>query len=244
MGIDIRSVVNQAYQLTGIIALDEVASGTQAQMAILKLNELIAQANEDQLLPFSRKIVTKQVSTSQNSYSIGLNGLVTADIPDVRPVYINRILYYPSVNSAPMNVQLCDLPDLITRRKTASAVGSPMYYAIDGAYPLCNIYFDIKPQQGSSFTLIYNEPIPDVTISSDAPIPPEYTGFFIAYLAKHLSVILQMPSDTQANMDALYRDASSRITKANGRSQLPILDDLMGASNYRVDNIYTGSSFR
>ena len=242
--IDIRSTINQAYQLCGILALNETASGTQAQMGVLKLNDIISQMNIAQLFPFSQKAVLHTVTTPQNSYSIGLDQGNTADIQEIRPCFIGRILYYPSINSMPMNVQLQDFADLEFRRKTISAVGSPMYFATDGRYPITNIYFDIKPQNGSSFKIVYNEPIPEVTISSEISVPPEYSNLLICALAKHISVLQQMPSDTQTNMNALYNEACARVTTSNGRSQIPTLDDLMGASNYRTNNILTGNQSR
>ena len=247
MAIDIRSVVNQAFQLPGIIDIEEVATGTEAIMAVMKLNDIVAQANLDQLFPFTRKVVTAVGLPAQNTYTIGLitDPLATpADIAETRPSFINRILYYPTINSMPMNVQQVDLPDLLFRRRSIQAQGTPMYFAEDGGYPLTKIYFDIKPQLGSQWAIIYNEPIPAVNIATQLEIPPEYTDLLVCALAKRLAVLRQMPGDTMQAMDMLYKEAVSRVNRNNGRLQIPLLDDLSGASNYRASNIYTGNSAR
>lgn len=245
MAIDIRSVVNQAYQLPGIIALEEVASGTESAMAVMKLNDIVAQANLDQLFPFTRKVVSVSNPVAKNTYTIGLvNAPLVADIAETRPSFINRLLYYPSVNSMPMNVQQVDLPDLLFRRRSIQSTGSPMYFAEDGGYPLTTIYFDIRPQAGSSWTLVYNEPIPAVTIASQLDIPPEYTDLLVCSLAKRVAILKQMPTDTLQTMDMLYKESVLRVKRSNARLQIPLLDDLSGASSYRQSNIYTGNSSR
>jgi hypothetical protein len=141
MAIDIRSVVNQAFQLPGIIALEEVASGTEAAMAVMKLNDIVAQANLDQMFPFTRKVVNVIGLPAQNTYTMGLTS-PASDIAETRPSFINRLLYYPSINSMPMNVQQVDLPDLLFRRRSIQSTGSPMYFAEDGGYPSIKIYFE------------------------------------------------------------------------------------------------------
>ena len=249
MAIDIRSVVNQAYQLPGIIALEEVASGTEAAMAVMKLNDIVAQANLDQLFPFTRKVVNVTGMPAQNTYTMGLVPVTVpvttpADIAETRPSFINRLLYYPSANSMPMNVQQVDLPDLMFRRRSIQSIGTPMYFAEDGGYPLIEIYFDIKPQPGSNWVIVYNEPIPAVTISTQLEIPPEYTDLLVCTLAKRMAILKQMPADTLQAMDMLYKESVNRVKRSNARFQLPLLDDLSGASSYRMSNIYTGNSSR
>lgn len=119
-----------------------------------------------------------------------------------------------------------------------------MYFAEDGGYPLIKIYFDIKPQPGSNWAIVYNEPIPAVTINSLLEIPPEYTDLLVCTLAKRLAVLRQMPGDTLQSMDMLYKESVLRVKRNNARLQLPLLDDLSGASSYRMSNIYTGNSSR
>ena len=53
MSAIIRNIINQAYQLPGIISADEVADGTDSALALIKLNELLGQLNIDGLFPFS-----------------------------------------------------------------------------------------------------------------------------------------------------------------------------------------------
>jgi len=212
-------------------------------MAVMKLNDIVAQANLDQMFPFTRKVVNVIGLPAQNTYTMGLTS-PASDIAETRPSFINRLLYYPSINSMPMNVQQVDLPDLLFRRRSTQSTGSPMYFAEDGGYPSIKIYFDIKPQLGSSWNIVYNEPIPEVTIATQLEIPPEYTDLLVCSLAKRMAILKQMPSDTLQTMDMLYKESVLRVKRNNGRLQIPLLDDLSGASSYRQNNIYTGNSAR
>jgi hypothetical protein len=243
MSLSVQSLVTIAFQQPGIIQPEEELDGDNGILGVTLLNNIVAQLNVDQMFPFSRMVYDFVGYAPKNSYTIGID-LPAADIPIVRPAFVNRCLYFPTGNTMPMNVQQVDLPDLLYRRRTISAIGSPMYFAVDGGYPLTTLYFDIKPQQGSQFTFIMNKPIPEVGIDDTLMVPPEYSDILICALARRASVVRQMPTDTQANMEALYNEALQRIRTMNGRSQLPLLDDLTGSGNFRTNNIYSGQSLR
>ena len=240
MSISVQAIVTTAFQQPGIIQPEEELDADNGLLGVTLLNNIVAQLNVDQLFPFSRKVFDFVCAQSQNSYSIGIDSPLTSDIHTDRPAFVNRCLYFPAGNSMPMNVQQVDLPDLLFRRKTLQASGSPLYFAIDGAYPLSNIYFDIKPQVNSYITLVMNKAIPIVSINDNLQCPPEYSDLLICALARRASVVRQMPTDTQANMEALYNESLNRIRSMNSRLQIPLLDDLTGAGNYRSNNIYTG----
>jgi hypothetical protein len=229
----IRNIVNQAFQLPGIIAADEVAEGTDTALAVIKLNELLAQLNTDALFPFSRKIVTYTIGASKDHYSIGIDntvGATPADIVEERPIFINRILAYPSATAMPINVQQLDINDLLTRQLSADSSGLPAYFAVNPLYPYADIYFDVKPSARYVFKIIYNASIPEVTINSTLHIPPEYNDVLVTGLARQLCVLKQVDEGNISLVSALYKEAIDRITSANERNQLPILDSLYGGN--------------
>jgi len=216
----IRNIVNQAFQLPGIIAADEVAEGTDTALAVIKLNELLAQLNTEALFPFSRKIITHTVTQSKEKYTIGA---VDADIIDERPVFINRIMVFTSAASNPLNVQQLDISDLLSRQLN-TIQGLPSFFAVNPLYPLAEIYFDIKPLAGYLLRIVYNAAIPEVTIDSTLNIPHEYNDVLVTGLARKLCVLKQVDDGNTSLVSTLYKEAIGRVMAANERNQIPVLD--------------------
>lgn len=237
MSAIIRNIVNQAYQLPGIISDDEVADGSMSAMALIKLNELLAQLNIQQLFPYSQRVVSFTIPTIKNSYTIGIPlniGDAPADIAEERPCYINRIYFYPSGLATPINVQHLELADLIGARSSMQVSGTPNYFAVNQTYPYSEILFDVKPNVGNLLQIVYNASIPSVTINSVLAIPPEYNDLLVTGLARKLCILKQMPAETLQSVDILYKDAVSMIKQSNGRNQIPTLDGLYGTGRESV----------
>ena len=225
MSAIIRNIINQAYQLPGIISADEVADGTDSALALIKLNELLGQLNIDGLFPFSHKIITFPITTSKFSYTIGAVTLpLVADIAEERPAFINRMLFRYNNTSVPMNVQQFDLPDLMSRVRTMTTTGTPSCFAVNETYPMSEIYFDIMPSTGSTIQLIYNASVPYVDINTTLMVPPEYNEVLITGLSRKLCVMKQMPAESLQSIDILWKESINRIKSANQRNQVPVLD--------------------
>ena len=236
MAANIRAIINQAHQLCGVIAADEVSDGTDTNIALIKLNEILAQLNIDQLFPYSRMVVDHVCPTIRYKYSIGNDDpLQVADINYERPSFINRIHIYTNANSLPLDIQQLDLPDLLARRTQGS--GTPRYFATNPTYPNMEIYFDMAPQTGSILQIIYNKAVPDVTINTVLQIPHEYNEVLVTALARKIAVLKLMPSETVERMDILYKEAISNVKRANSRNQIPTLNDLLD-THLDLRNIY------
>lgn len=227
----IRNIVNQAYQLPGIYAADEVADGTDTALAVIKLNELIGQLNTDQLFPFARKIVSHTFTESKEKYTIGLDIGSTADIVEERPIFINRILFYPNTTAMPIACQQMDISDLLSRQLSQGSTGLPMYFAVNPTFPLAEIYFDIKPSTSYTMRMVYNKSIDDVTINSTLDIPREYNELLITGLARKLCVLKQVDEANTSLVSQLYKEAYDRVKSTNERNQLPLVDPLYGDSS-------------
>lgn len=242
MSAIVRNIVNQAYQLSGIISLDEVAEGNETAMAIIKLNELLAQLNTEQLFPYSRKVISYTVPTSKLIYTIGVaeTGVSTSDIVEQRPAFINRCFIYPSSSSNPMNIQQLDLPDLINRQLSMTSTGYPMFFAVNPSYPYTELHFDIMPSAGTILKLVYNTSVEQVTINTVLSIPMEYNDVLVTGLARKVAVLKQMPEETISLVNTLYNEAISRIVSLNQRTQIPTLDGMYGAG---YDNILCFNAF-
>jgi hypothetical protein len=225
--IIIKQVLSQAAQLSGIISVDEQLDGTLGAMALIKLNEILAQLNLDQLFPYSKKIVSYTPASQKLSYTIGIANPV-ADIQEVRPAFINRILAYPGGSSTPFNVQQIALEDLLSRQLPTSS-STPSGFAVNPSFPLAEIHLDVKPTQGMSFLIVYNAELPQMTINSQLEAPLEYTDVLVTALARKLAVLQQMPEETISLVNTLYNEAITRVRTANSRNQVPTLDAMYGA---------------
>lgn len=244
MSIVIRDAITQAYQLAGVYssAPGDVPDGDDTAIGVLQLNLLNTQLNVDQLFPFSREVVQVPVLSSNLSYTIGLGTLPAADFVYQRPAFINRILWYPSGNSAPLNVQQLDLPDLLYTRKSVSSMGAPNYFAFNPKFPNAEILFDIRPMTSGQLSLVYNTEIPLVTIDSVLQIPAEYADLMTTALARRLSVLKQMPPSIQGSCDVLYKTAVNRVKGSHSRYQVPTLENMLANDSVRIakHNVLTG----
>lgn len=216
----IKTLVKQAYASIGSIDDGEEVSGTEGSLAVLMLNQIIAQANSDQIFPPEQAIITHTLNGSP-SYTIGENG----DIDAPRPEYIDRIIYYSNA-SDPQDLWRLDLPDLIAR--TDGSTGDPEYWAYAQGYPLGTIYFDTL--SAGTIKVIYAKEIPPITSLNDnlTTLPPKYDSYLVAALARALAVHKRRPTEVIANLDSLYYQAKDFIINSNGRQQVPTLSDFAG----------------
>jgi hypothetical protein len=219
MAISIRTVINQALQEPGIIGWDDVADGDDAAMALSVLNQTLAQLNTEQLLPFSRRIVEAPV--------VGALDLTIGDtdpassIVAARPLFINRLYHRASASDAVVEVQARPVAQLIGMRPTSGTTGFPSYYAYNPTYPAGTIMLDVIPSTGT-LIIVYNAVLETLTSANATPEwPGEYQELITMALARRLASRKQMPADTLANVDNLYKAALNRVKTLNGRTQVP-----------------------
>jgi len=197
MGVNIKSVINQAYQMAGIVQNGKAANGTQTGIGEVALNQILAQLNEDQLFPYSRELIKYQIAASKEFYTIGDD--VSADIVSPRPAFVNRIVYLYTNDSRPRDVQQQAFPDLIARRRSSSSTGTPYFYSVNPEYPLAKLYFDTKPSAGGHILIVYNKEIPEVSANTELQAPATYAQVMVTHLAVWVAKNDQMPQDTIAN---------------------------------------------
>lgn len=245
MATQIKSILSQAHQLAQITSREfsQEPTGTQYAMSLIDLNNLVAQLNEDQLLPFSRKIVPYVIASAKESYSIGIDAddaLNLADIPYDRPCFINSILLRTSSTAQPYKIRQISLVDL-RERMSGTSTGVPAFFAVDGEYPLTNIYFDIKPQAGYILEIIYNKSIPKFGLNDTLAMPPDFNDLLVCAVACRLTA-----SANAVLHDRLMQmkdEAIERIKSANSRTQVPLQETIMsavGSADYGLTRFLTG----
>lgn len=220
MSISIKTVITQALQEPGILAIGEEADGDKGQLALSLLNQVVAQLNTEQLIPFSKMIVTHN-TTGSVSYTIGVTN-PASDINYVRPIFINKVLYRPNGISNPLEVTQLPIGELLQRQLSVGSTGTPLFYAYDGGYPAGTIYFDIAPSAGSQITIVYNKALPVISAATEVvDWPDEYQDMITMALARKIATRLQMPQDTIANCDKLFQEALDRVKTNQSRAQIP-----------------------
>jgi hypothetical protein len=235
MSILVRQVINQAYQLAGVLDSDETADGSDGALAVQSLNELIGQLNIDQLLPFSQQVETYTVATNKNAYTIGLDtSITTPDILATSPSYVERILYQTSSNTRPMNIQGIDLPDLLSVANS-QLMSTPSCFAVNETYPNSTIYFDCSLVPGCILTIVYNKAFPEYNINDTISAPSAFSELFVTGLSRKLCVLKKMPAETLQSIDILWKEAKSRIQRNNGRRQTPLMNMGVVQNGYSYD---------
>ena len=237
MSLDVTSAIDQAYKLIGVVDNSESAEGEQVQIGLNQLNELLGQLNVDQMFPFSREIISHSVASSEISYTIGETG---ADITATRPVYIQSIQYYSNSNTSPLPTMQMDLNQLLDVRSSDQASGAPGFYAVNYGYPNSTIYFDIRPQAGSTLQIVYNKELPQVSVGDTMAIPNEYNELIITGIAVGAGVYEDVEDGQLARVRFMYDEALRRIKRNNQKHRMPLVG--VGCGDLRKNNILTGRS--
>jgi hypothetical protein len=238
MSLDVTSAIDQAYKLIGVVDNSESAEGEQVQIGLSQLNELLGQLNLDQMFPFSREIITYDVVSAENSYTIGATG---ADITATRPVYIQSIQYYSNTNTSPLPTMQMDLNQLLDVRSSDQSSGAPGFYAVNYGYPNSTIYFDLRPQAGSHIQIVYNKELSQVSIGDTMAIPNEYNELIITGVAVAVGVYEQVDDGQMNRARFMYDEALRRIKRNNQKHRMPLVG-VGGCGDIRKNNIYTGRS--
>lgn len=124
---------------------------------------------------------------------------------------------------------------------SGTSTGVPAFFAVDGEYPLTNIYFDIKPQAGYILEIIYNKSIPKFGLNDTLAMPPDFNDLLVCAVACRLTA-----SANAVLHDRLMQmkdEAIERIKSANSRTQVPLQETIMsavGSADYGLTRFLTG----
>jgi len=220
----VKDLINQAYSQIRVIDDGDEADGVDAAVGVTLLNQILAQANSDQLFPFLQTILSYPIMVSSNTLTIGA-GTPTANVVGVRPEIVSRILYTAPAATQGVQLRRMELSDLFARSKTTA--GDPTCFAYNPGYPNGSLIFDRPLVSGTgTLTIIYIQGLSAVTISSDlTTVPPKYDDFLVCSLARRLAVRKMRPPEVVANADSLYNSAKEYILSSNGKLVVPTNPD-------------------
>ena len=238
----VKNLINQAYAQIRVIDDGDEADGVDAAVGVTLLNQILAQANSDQLFPFFQVVLSYPIGVSSQSVTIGAGSAPVADIPALRPEFVNRVLYTAPGGSMPTTLNRLDIPDLLGRSSTVAGA-HPSCFAYNAGYPNGTLIFDHPLNGTGTLTIVHMQELPAVDINSDlTTIPPKYDDYLVSALARRLAVRKMRPPEVVANCDSLYEAAKSFIVSSNGRSQVPTLQEWSTKGSLR-SNFQNRSTF-
>ena len=221
--VNIKNIIIDAWKTTSLVGEYDVPDGNQTQIAVNELNDIMYNLNLDNYMPFTRNTVTF-TATGSGTLTIGSSGCdITADTP----VMVQKIYCKTSQGASLNELKRVAYEDIFGFKGVETAIGIPLFFSYDRTWPNGRIVFDIIPQGGSSFIMIYNKIFNEVTVNSILDIPNEYGDLFKNMLAVTLmrrnkmdpNSIIMIEGNVSSTLDKIKRRNSvdKMITYNTGR---------------------------
>jgi hypothetical protein len=179
-----NDIVKGALRKLGVIGAGETPSAEDANIAFEALNDLIESWSNERLMLPNLTQVSKALTTSNGTYSIGL---VTGDINVARPVSIDSAFIR---DSASQDSQVAIISDeqysLISNKSAPDDVPGYLYYR--PTYPLGQI--NLYPTPLASLTLymsVWAQISAFATLNTTVALPPGYKRALEYNLAVEIS---------------------------------------------------------
>lgn len=177
----VRDLITDAMKEIGALAIDEVASDSDAQFCLRKLNNMIGMWQTESLMVYGRDQNVYTLVANQSSYTIGTGGDINAPRPNeivdayVRDTNNNDYKIYVTNNSE-------DYSDIVTKTVT-STIPTLLYY--NPGVPLGTIYLWPQLNDSSYRLVLWTWTILNsfATINDVVVVPPGYERALISNLA-------------------------------------------------------------
>lgn len=223
-----QTLIDRACRLVGAVASGESASTDETADFLIALNAMIESWNLDRLAIYAISDVTKVLTASDGSYTIGSGG----DINTTRPV---------SIHSASVTVSGVDLPvqviskDAFDSISSVSSTGVPDRLYYEPAYPLGIVNLYPLPDSTYTLTLAVRTPLTSfATAGTSVSLPPGYERALAYNLAIEIAPELGRPVPAEVarvaavSMAAIKRnnrpDLTMQIESATGRAYSILTD--------------------
>ncbi len=206
------SIVTEALQEIGAIALEESPTAAESNAVLIQLNDMLDMWNTERLAVYNIEPEVFPYVANQGTYTIGPGG----DFDTDRPVKIEAAYSRDSAGNDYKIGEVTDnflyYSDIITKY-TASTIPSILY--ADGNFPLQTLYFWCVPSDASYSAVLWLwRQLPQFAdLSTDIVLPP---GYKMA-LKKNLSVQIA-PSFGRTISDDLRqqaKDSKAQIKRGN-----------------------------
>lgn len=208
--LNARDIIIDAFYTAGVVSEGDLPDGTQSQIGLNELNDVIYSYNLDNYFPFTRTSITCAAPNIKNEYSIGL---VDCDFIMDTPVLINKLYARSSSNTSYNDLKRTSYEQIFSYKSNNTSTGMPCVYSYDRTWPNGRLVFNVAPTPGYILTMIYNKVFPELNFNSDVDVPPEYNDLLKNSLAEVLmkrykmdpNVIQQITDNVNSSLDKIKR---------------------------------------
>lgn len=209
--VNIKNIIIDAYKTASLVSEYDVPDGNQTSIGVNELNDIIYNLNLDNYMPFTRNTVAFNAA-GKDTMTIGSSGCdITADTP----VMVQKIYCKTSQGSTLNELKRVSYENIFGFKAVPNAVGLPLFFSYDRTWPDGRLVFDIIPQGGASFIMIYNKIFDEVTVNSVLNIPNEYGDLFKNMLAVVLMRRHKVDAQAIALIESQALDTLNKIKKRN-----------------------------
>lgn len=177
-----QTLIDRALRLCGALASGESPSAQETADSLIALNSMVDSWQTDRLAIYAVQDVTKTLTVSDGSYTIGSSG----DINTTRPVKI--VSAYITENGSDYPLEIIDQRayDGLTAKTVTSSLPEYLYYA--PAYPIGTIKLWPVPSAANVLTLQVWTPVQSfATAGTSVSLPPGYERALTTNLAIELA---------------------------------------------------------
>jgi len=230
-----QDIIKSALRLINALASGENPTGTEAEDALIVLNQMIDSFNAESLMIFTELIQDFAFIPEQQTYKLGSGG----DFDAPRPAKIDRasvVLVTNPVN--PIEIPIVMYSDQDWQQVTLKTIDTtyPLSMYDDGAYPFRNLSFWPIPRDNSSNFRMYSwaqlSMFPD--LATKLSFPPAYSELLRYNLAVRLSA--EFPGILSPQVVGLAQSALSRVKVMNSKNDTLTSDLGVGRLSSKVRN--------
>ena len=237
-------LITDALTEIGVASQGHSPSAYEGQLALGKLNRLIASLTNNRLLTFTIARTTWDLVADTASYTVG----VGADVNVARPVTMNmqgcNVTYIDTSADPDIELPLWPLTDdayqAIPQKTVSATYPTNWYYnpAYTEASPYGVLTFWPVPNIGTLDGVLYAPtPIAEVTLATEIALPPGYARLYETHLA--IACAPAFGAQVQPETVRAAQEAMALVESSNTRLVDLAVDAALRPVR-RVSNIYTG----
>lgn len=235
-----REIISNAMFDAGVVGTGQTANASDTNLALKRLNWMMAQWGKNRALVFHLIDVYFQ-STAATSYTVGTGGNFNTPRPDkIHAAYARQT---PGGGAQPVDYPIQILPSREDYSLIAlkSLVTWPMYLFYDAAFPLGNLFWWPIPSALFQLHIVVKGALESfTTLDTDFELPPEYQEAIHYNLTARLGAAYGR--EMRAEVIALAKSTLNTIKLSNTAPptmQMP--DGLAGRrKNY---NVYSDQNY-
>lgn len=237
MTITAQQIINKAFLITGIKAINETPTGAESTDALLTLNMILETYQLEQLLQYDDIITTGTLTPGLNPHTIGPTGTFVAARPNsIISAYIRDLsnIDYPLTIIDSLQYDDIYIKSLQTQ--------IPAYLFYNPKFPNGEIFLSTVPSAAYSIKIRYKNPLSSyASLSTSNSYPNGYSHLLCYQLATQLASEYGQP---RQDLQAIADNIKNTIKKNNWQSYELNFDPRMpfGDNSDSGFNFHTGLS--